>query len=221
MNLLNGFDSLWRVQTGVKEEGAQRPSLREEQARLTRRRILEAARQLFVSRGYSAVSMQEIAREAGVAYQTLFSQFGGKLQLALELCTSVLPHVGATIAALPPARQAEDPEAWLRFLGGFARRLYEPCAEILRFMRESGDPTLLGRLKEIEVGRYQLVAGLGPRLERSGRLRPELSGQAAVDLVWSLISPATYEQLVLDRGWTPDRFEVWLGAALPALILGT
>lgn len=209
------------MKLGVKDKSSERPPLREEQARLTRSRILEAARHLFVRGGYSTVSMQEIAREAGVAYQTVFSQFGGKLQLALELCTSVLPHVGATIATLVPAREAGDPEAWLRFLGEFARRLYEPCAEILRFMRQSGDPALIGRLNEIDVGRYQLLAELGPQLEQSGRLRPGLSGQAAVDVAWTLISPATYEQLVLDRGWTPDQFEAWLGAALPALILAS
>lgn len=209
------------MESEVKAGRSERVSLREEQARVTRSRILEAARRLFVERGYSTVSMQEIARDAGVAYQTVFSQFGGKLQLALELCTSVLPHVGATIATLAPAREAGDPEAWLCFLGEFARRLYEPCAEILRFMRESGDPALIGRLKEIEVGRYQLLAELGPQLEKSGRLRQGLSGQTAIDLTWSLISPATYEQLVLDRGWTPDQFEAWLRAALPGLILAS
>lgn len=209
------------MEAEVKDGRPERKSLREEQAQLTRSRILAAARALFVERGYSTVSMQEIAREAGVAYQTVFSQFGGKLQLALELCTSVLPHVGATIAMLGSARETGDPIAWLRFLGEFARRLYEPCAEILRFMRESGDPGLLARLREIEAGRYQLLADLGPQLERSGRLRPGLSGQAAVDLAWSLLSPATYEQLVLDRGWTGDQFESWLREALPALILAT
>ena len=200
-------------------EGPGRATLREEQTRLTRRRILEAARALFIARGYSTVSMQEIAREAGVAYQTVFSQFGGKLQLALELCTSEFPHVGETVAMLVAARDAGDPEAWLRLLGRFARRLYEPCAEILRFMRESGDPELISRLKEIEGGRFERLADLGPQLERAGLLRQGITGQVAVDLAWSLTSPATYEHLVLDRGWTPDQFEDWLGAALPALIL--
>ncbi len=203
----------------VNDDLPERTSLREEQTRVTRGRILEAARRLFVQRGYAAVSMQEIAREAGVAYQTLFSQFGGKLQLAIEMCNSKLPHVGETIAMMVPAREAEDPEAWLRLLGPFARRLYEPCAEILRFMRESGDPAMLARLKDIEVGRYGLLSELAPQLESSGHLRPGMSGQTALDLAWSLISPANYEQLVLDRGWTPDQFEAWVSAALPALIL--
>jgi AcrR family transcriptional regulator len=205
----------------VKNDQPPRATLREEQAQLTRRRILEAARRLFVGRGYSSVSMQEIAREAGVAYQTVFSQFGGKLQLALELCASEFPHVGQTVAMLVTACDAGDPEAWLRLLGTFARRLYEPCAEVLRFMRESGDPELTSRLRVIEAGRLQRLAPLGPQLEKSGRLRPGLSGQDAVDLAWSLTSPATYEQMVLDRGWTPDQFEKWLGAALPSFILAT
>ncbi len=34
-----------------------------------------------------------------------------------------------------------------------------------------------------------------------------------------MTSPATYELLVLDRGWSPDQFEDWLGAALADLIL--
>jgi AcrR family transcriptional regulator len=209
------------VPARVKNDQPPRATLREEQAQLTRRRILEAARRLFVGRGYSSVSMQEIAREAGVAYQTVFSQFGGKLQLALELCASEFPHVGQTVAMLVTACDAGDPEAWLRLLGTFARRLYEPCAEVLRFMRESGDPELTSRLREIEAGRLQRLAPLGPQLEKSGLLRPGLSGQDAVDLAWSLASPATYEQMVLDRGWTPDQFEKWLGAALPSFILAT
>ena len=113
-------------------------ALRREQAQLTRERILDAARALFVQRGYPAVTMQEIAGEAAVAYQTVYAQFGTKLRLALELCASEFPHVGPTVAMLAEAEAAGDPVAWLRMLGPFARRLYEPCAEVLRFMRESG-----------------------------------------------------------------------------------
>jgi TetR/AcrR family transcriptional regulator, regulator of autoinduction and epiphytic fitness len=196
-----------------------RSRLREEQTQLTRRRILEAAGRLFVGRGYGNVTMQEVAREAGVAYQTVFSQFGGKLQLAVELCNSEIAHVGASVAMVMAARDAGDPEAWLRSLGRFARTLYEPCAEVLRFMRESGDTDLLSRLNEIDSRRLQLLAELGPQLAKANRLRPGLSAQAAVDLVWSLTGPATYQQLVLDRGWTPDDFEEWLGPALADLIL--
>jgi len=186
---------------------------------MTRRRIMETARRLLIQRGYTQVTMQEVAREAGVAYQTVFAQVRTKLQLALELCYSELLHVGETVAMLAAARDAGDPEACLRTVGAFARRLYEPCAEVLRFMRESGDPDLISRYREIGVRRLQLLAELGPQLEQTGRLRPGLTGKAAVDLVWAMAGPEVYEQLVLDRGWTPERFENWLGAAIADLIL--
>ncbi|HXI95067.1 MAG TPA: helix-turn-helix domain-containing protein [Candidatus Acidoferrum sp.] len=203
----------------VKGTRPYRTSLRAEQAQLTRSRIMEAARRLLIQRGYTQVTMQEVAREAGVAYQTVFSQFRSKLQLALELCSSELLHAGGAVAMLGQVRDAGDPEACLRMLGAFSRRLYEPCAEVLRFMRESGDPDLISRLREIGARRLQLLSAVGPQLEQSGRLRPGLSGRQAIDLAWAMAGPEMYEELVLDRGWTPQQFESWLGAAVADLIL--
>lgn len=163
--------------------------------------------------------MQEVAKEAGVAYQTVFSQFRSKLQLAVELCSLELRHVGDAVAMLAKAREAGDPEASLRMVGVFARHLHEPCAEVLRFMRESGDPDLISRYREIGVRRLQLLSKLRPQLEQTGRLRPGLSGKQAIDLIWAMAGPEMYEELVLDRGWTPQQFEDWLGPAVADLVL--
>lgn len=180
---------------------------------------MDAARRLLVSGGYSQVTMQELAGEAGVAHQTVYAQFGNKIQLARELIDTGFPHVAEVVAVLERARDAGDPEEWLRVTGTFARRLYEPCADLFRFMRESGDPQLLGHYREVAASRRRRFSELGAQLERSGRLRPGLSGEDAVDIVWLMTSPETYEQVVLDRGWTPERFEAWLGDALSDMIL--
>lgn len=205
--------------TRVKTRRPYSTALRDEQAHSTRQRILDTARQLLVRGGYSQVTMQELAREAGVAHQTVYSQFGNKIRLARELIDSGFPHVAEGVAVLERARDAGDPEQWLRVTGTFARHLYGPCADLFRFMRESGDPQLMAHYREVAASRRQRFAQLGPQLERSGRLRPGLSGEDAIDVVWLMSSPETYEQLVLDRGWTPERFETWLGDALIELIL--
>jgi TetR/AcrR family transcriptional regulator, regulator of autoinduction and epiphytic fitness len=207
------------VAAGVKGGRSYSTRLRREHADLTRRRVLEAARGLFIENGYEPVTMQAIAREARVAYQTVYAQFGNKLRLALELCASEFPHVGQTVNMLVEARDRRDPEAWLRIIGPFASRLYEPCAEILRFMRRSGEPHLLERYEEIQAGRLQLLGELGAQLERSGRLRAGLSARDAVDIAWMLAGPETYERLVLDRRWTPEAFESWLTGILVASLL--
>lgn len=50
-----------------------------------RRRILDAARQLFADRGAEHVSMDEVARSAGVGKGTIYRRFGDKAGLAVAL----------------------------------------------------------------------------------------------------------------------------------------
>ena len=58
---------------------------RSQKAAETRRRILEAAGELFVGQGYGATTLQEIAARAGVAVQTLYFVFGNKRTILKEL----------------------------------------------------------------------------------------------------------------------------------------
>lgn len=62
-----------------------RPSLREEQKELTRRRLVDAAEAVFARSGYHGSSVEEIAREAGATTGALYSNFAGKEELFLAL----------------------------------------------------------------------------------------------------------------------------------------
>ncbi len=63
----------------------QRPSLRDEQRALTRRRLLDGAEAVFARSGYHGASVNEIAREAGATTGALYSNFAGKEDLFLAL----------------------------------------------------------------------------------------------------------------------------------------
>src|SRR6478735_5690169 len=63
---------------------APRPT-RAEQARQTRNRMLGSARELFITDGYGSTTMERIARDAGVAVQTLYYTFRTKGQLLCEV----------------------------------------------------------------------------------------------------------------------------------------
>ena len=206
------------MEAEVKSTRRYRSRVRQEQAQRTRRRILTAARRLLIARGYGQVTMQAVAQEAEVAYQTVYALFGSKIRLALDVCEADLAHVGAVLTLAAQADAAGDPEGWLRTVATMTRRLYEPCADVLRFMRESGDADLLGRFKEIERSRWERLAPLASRVDVATERRAAAPGVDVVDVVWMLAGPETYEQLVLDRGWAPDRFEEWLGTALVELL---
>jgi TetR/AcrR family transcriptional regulator of autoinduction and epiphytic fitness len=205
----------------VKARRTYNGALRQEQAQMTRGRILDAARRLLMSGTYSSVTMEDIAREAGVAYQTVYGIFGTKQRLAQGLIEIGFPHVADALKLFDELSSSDDPELWFRTGARVNRLIYELCADLLRFMRESGDPGLLARYRDREEQRLtgMIQYGVLRRLERSGRLRAGISPLEAVAVIWALSGPDQYTQLVFERGWTPSRYEEWLGDALANTLL--
>jgi AcrR family transcriptional regulator len=203
----------------VKEKRAYNATLRQELAQVTRDRILGAARRLMVEGVYSRVTMEEIARGAGVAYPTLYSIFRTKLRLAEAVVAEGWPHIAAAVQLLDAARDSSDPDVWLTTLATMSRRIYEPCVDLERFLRESGDADLLARYREVRQRRYERLQPLRELLAKSPRLRSELTPGEAIDLIWSVTGPESYIELVFERRWSPDRYESWLADALRVQVL--
>lgn len=206
------------VQDPVKGVRAYHTTLRAEQARRTRQRIAESARRLFVTHGYQAVTMAEIAADAGVAYQTVYAVFGNKQRLAQEIIWTTF-EVEALDAVLAEATGSPDPEAALRSAARIARVVSERLGELLRVLRESGDPLLQADDEDVETRRRHQEEQLARMLARSGRLRPGLSEDEALDVLWTMTGTQFYQQLVDRQGWAAERYEEWLGDALVRLLL--
>ncbi len=66
---------------GSDGQNVKRPDKRAQRSRLTREKIVAAARDLFVAQGYGATSLQEVADRAGVAVQTVYFVFRNKRAL--------------------------------------------------------------------------------------------------------------------------------------------
>ncbi len=202
----------------VKRKRPYNASLRQEQARTTRSRILRAARLRLTKGTYSSVTIEDIAKEAGVSYQTVYSVFGTKLGLAEEIIRVGFHFEGVEELAAQ-LRESTDPEVWLRGTAQISRRIQETCADLLRFMRESGDPGLLARYHDHQELRLTQEGFLPAALERSGRLRAGMSRDEVLAVIWAMTGPDVYSMLVFERGLTPSRYEEWLGTALISLLL--
>ncbi|SAI66185.1 HTH-type transcriptional regulator AcrR family [Bordetella ansorpii] len=58
---------------------------REQSRHQTRQRLLDAGQRLFVAKGYTASSVEDIAEEAGYTRGAFYSNFGDKYQMLMEL----------------------------------------------------------------------------------------------------------------------------------------
>ena len=203
----------------VKQKRSYTAGLRQEQAEMTRRRILEAARRLLAAGGYSTVTMDDIAKEAGVAYQTVYAVFGTKLRLAEAMIEAGWPHIDEAMKLVEQVRESADAKVWLRTAARITRQINEPCGDLARFMRESGDPVLLARYRTVEDERFSQLREVADVLERSGRLRSTITSSEALAVLWAMTGADWYSQLVFQRTWSPARYEEWLGEALISLLL--
>jgi TetR/AcrR family transcriptional regulator, regulator of autoinduction and epiphytic fitness len=206
---------------GVKTSRKYDATFRKQQAQATRSRILEASRRLLARGTYSTLTMADIAAEAGVAYQTVYSIFGTKVRLAEELVEAGFSHIPDALRLFDAMFESPEPEQWFRTASRASRLILEPCADLVRFIRESGDPGLLSGYQQRENARYVAIAksGLVERLVKSDRLRPHLSPSEAVAVIWAMSGADLYNQLVFGQKWSPARYEEWLADSLKNAVL--
>lgn len=73
----------------------------------TRKRILDAARGLWLERWYDEMTLRELAERAGVALQTVVNHFGNKDAIAAAMLEEPLPEEWMTRAAARPGEIGE------------------------------------------------------------------------------------------------------------------
>jgi AcrR family transcriptional regulator len=98
--------------------------LRDRQAEATRAQLVAVARELFTARGYGGTSIEDIARQAGVAKGALYHHFSGKDSLFRAVYEAVLSEA---ISAVLAAAAAED-EPWASVHAGLSAFL-DACLE--------------------------------------------------------------------------------------------
>lgn len=202
----------------VKSRRAYDSPRRREGAEATRVAVLEGAQRLFERDGYAATSIAAIAREAGVSARTVYLGFENKRGLVRAAWHRALR--GAR-DEMPVARQEwfrevldePDAERRLRLNACNSRVVKERAAGLLEVLREAAaaDPEIDELWQRIQTEFLANQRSIAELLGERGDLRDGLDVAAAADVMWTLNHPAVYRLLVVDRGWTPARYEEWLG----------
>ena len=209
----------------TESDGKKRPyhsRVRQRQTEETRRRILEAAREVFESCGYALTTLEAIAEIAEVSPKTIAAVFGSKRAL---LAAVINPEAFSTPVQqlIEELRATEDPSRRLSLVAQVSRQAYEPLASSLELLRTAGAvaPELADLAQQVEARRRQNQARLMAFLHEQGVLRSGLSFEEATDVVWALTSYDLYRMLVVEQRWEPERYETWLAQLLVQHLLAS
>jgi AcrR family transcriptional regulator len=189
--------------------------------RLARAAVVDAARTLFLERGYGATTIEALSALADVPPATvyrLFSSKSGILKALLDV--SIVGDDEAVPLARRPHVQAllGDPDPTVQ-LAGFvtiAADVNSRVAPIYRTLVSAAgsDPDAAALLDELTQQRQEGQRLITRSLVRAGALRDDVRERDAADVVHALMSPEVYRLLVVDRRWKLDRYERWLTGIL-------
>lgn len=204
----------------VAEQDPLRPNRRQLQAAQTRRDIILAATRLFTRHGYAQTAVTDIAREAGVAVQTIYSSVGSKAQLVAAMLDEI-----DSIAGIPElaarAASADDPGEVLDLAVRLTRQLNERCADILAGVRSAAhaDEAIAAANADGNARHVKGARRCAQRLGALGALRAGVDVATAGVTIAVLTSIDSWVQLHTDHGWSYDHAERWLCATLRELLL--
>lgn len=202
------------------------PTPRGDRARTTRRRIVLAARDLFLLDGYAATTLQEIADTAGVAVQTVYFHFGNK--------RTVLKHVVDVAATgddepvpllerpwVARMRGADDAASALEVWAEVSQEIYERIVPVMRVVREAAgsDPDMDAQER---TNRQQTLAAhgmLAEHLAERGALRADLDVVAAAEELFVLFGIDLHVLTTRELGWSVDRWRTWAVTTAAATVL--
>lgn len=172
----------------------------------TRERVLQLTRAMIAKRGNAAISLVEVAAEAGLSRQALYLLFGSRSGLLLALVDHLddaheAPRRLAALRQELPAAEAFEPylRVWFEYLP-----VVLPVARVLLAASATGDTDARrawdSRMQKLRGGFVQLAKGL----KASGVLREGWTAEAAADWIFAQTHVDTWQHLVVESGWKPQ-----------------
>jgi AcrR family transcriptional regulator len=175
--------------------------LRAEAAEETRRRILDAVYERLHEAPSEPVSVDRIARMAGVARSTVYLVFGSRAGLFDALGDDLLRRDAyqrlVEAAAHPDARESLR-RAMRAACEMFARD--RDAVRALYSMAQLDEEAAGGAVRKTEEERARGIARLARRLAEQEALRPGVSADEATDVLWMLSSFESFDSLYAERG---------------------
>lgn len=203
-----------------------RSAAREEQARITRRRVVKAASARFLVRGYAGTTIRSIAAAAGVSVPTVELLFGTKAALLKAAIDVAIVGDDEPVPVLQrdwtaAALAAQNAEQFLAIGAGVIAAAQSRSAGLVLAVFEGSnhEPGLATLAAQMTRQRTGTATWLVTALSTKATLRAGTEVYEAVDTLWILMDPAIYHRLVQQRGWSTERYRDWFARSARRLLI--
>lgn len=195
---------------------------RQAQAQQTRRNILEAARRLFMERGYAGATADAIAMEAGVSLQTIYAIFKNKKRLLISLM-NVSPATGVEDHTPLPERanvqavaQERDQRRQLHMFAQVVAGNLNQVAGVFEVLADAAktEPDLDRIVQKLNQQRLEHMTSAVQQIAANGPFRKDMDVMYARDMVWTLTSGEVFLLFTHHRGWSKEEYADWLADIL-------
>ena len=211
-----------RKQTKRKYDSPRRKA----QARETQHQILDAARELFIARGFAGTTITAIAQQSNVAAETIYANFGNKRNILVRVVDVSITGDDEPISLLerPQVKAVEaelDPKQQIQMFASQIADIMSRVAPLFQVMRAAAKtkPEIAAILEKLLNGRLHGMEHFVHALAQHSPLRADLEEQAINETVWALTSAEVYNLLTIDRGWSGEQYKTWLAGMLTRLLL--
>lgn len=200
---------------------------REERARNTRQRVVDAALRLFLERGYIATTIDAIAAEAAVAPATVYQAFGTKQAILAQVLDITIAGDAGPAALLErdwvkQASQQPDPRQRLADVVRHASQVAARTAPVKEVMRDAAaaDPAVRQLLREDDQRRYLTQQALVDLVIGGASLRAGCDRDRAAATFFAIVNSHCYQLLASHLGWSPADWQHWLTGVLDRELFG-
>jgi AcrR family transcriptional regulator len=191
-------------------------TLRAEQAGATRRRIRDAAAELFVERGYGRTLIRDIAEAAAVAPRTVHLAYpGGKLQIFQDALNVTVAGDEQPLSQGERMRDSgvlDRPADLVNVLVHQSATLLERAGPLIMATVTSAgaDPDMQRLAAEGAAATRANMHTVARTLADHALLRPGIDADHAADVLFALCSPHVHALLRTQRGWDATTYRTWL-----------
>ncbi|MFC7549124.1 TetR/AcrR family transcriptional regulator [Plantactinospora sp. GCM10030261] len=190
----------------------QEPVERADAAR-NRRKILDAAARLMARDGCTALSLDEVARAAGVGVGTVYRRFGDRGRLIAALINDrEIQFQTAVLSGPPPLGPGAPPDQRIR---AFLHAMYDRIEEQLDLflLAEKGSPSGWYRFGPHQLRHAHLALLLAD-------VAPGVDAHYLADAMLAALAPSMIDHQRRGRGYSGERIKAGLDTLVAAICAG-